>query len=111
MSLVKWEPLRNFENMFDRYARSLGWPLNANQELISREDWAPRVDISETYNELAIKADIPDVEKDDIKVSIDKGVLTIQGEKNRSEKKVVKNTTESNATTETSAAALHYHPM
>lgn len=67
--------------MFDRYAKSLGWPLNGDQELISKEDWAPRVDISETDNELVIKADIPDVKKEDVKVSVDEGVLTIQGEK------------------------------
>lgn len=81
MSLSKWEPLNNIENMFDRYARSLGWPLNGDKELISKDDWAPRVDISETDSELVIKADIPDVKKEDVKVSIDEGVLTIQGEK------------------------------
>jgi HSP20 family protein len=39
------------------------------------------VDISETDKEFTIKAEIPDVKKDDVKVSIDKGVLTIKGEK------------------------------
>ena len=81
MSLVKWAPLNNIENMFDNYVKSLGWPLNGDQELISKDDWAPRVDISETDNELVIKADIPDVRKEDVKVSVEEGVLTIQGEK------------------------------
>lgn len=81
MSLVKWAPLNNIESVFDRYARSLGWPLNGDQELISKDDWTPRVDISETNKELVIKADIPDVKKEDVKVSIEEGVLTIQGEK------------------------------
>lgn len=81
MSLVKWAPLQNIESMFDNYVRSFGWPLNGDQELISKEDWTPRVDISETDSELIIKADIPDVKKEDVKVSIEEGVLTIQGEK------------------------------
>jgi len=81
MSLVKWAPLNNIESMFDHYAKSLGWPLNGDQELISKDDWAPRVDISETDSELVIKADIPDVKKEDVKVSVEEGVLRIQGEK------------------------------
>jgi HSP20 family protein len=81
MSLVKWAPLNNIESMFDNYVRSLGWPLNGDQELISKDDWTPRVDISETDTELVIKADIPDVKKEDVKVSVEEGVLTIQGEK------------------------------
>lgn len=81
MSLVKWAPLNNIENMFENYARSLGWSLNGDQELISKDDWTPRVDISETDSELVIKADIPDVKKEDVKVSVEEGVLTIQGEK------------------------------
>jgi HSP20 family protein len=81
MSLVKWAPLNNIESMFDNYVRSLGWPLNGDQVLISKDDWTPRVDISETDTELVIKADIPDVKKEDVKVSVEEGVLTIQGEK------------------------------
>ena len=41
----------------------------------------PRVDISETDKEFAIKAEIPDVQKEDVKVSVDNGVVTIQGER------------------------------
>jgi len=81
MSLVKWQPLSNFANIFDRDANVLGWPVAENQELISTEDWAPRVDVSETTEELLIKVDLPDVKKEDINVSVDEGVLIIQGEK------------------------------
>lgn len=81
MSLVQWQPLSNFENMIDRYARSLGWPMNGELELFSKQDWAPNVDISETDKELIFRADVPDVKKEDVKVSIENGVLSIQGEK------------------------------
>jgi HSP20 family protein len=44
-------------------------------------DWAPSVDISESSEEFVIKAEIPGVNKDDVKVSIDDGVVSIQGER------------------------------
>lgn len=81
MALIKWEPLREIEDMFDRYTRAMGWPSNRGQELITTGDWSPRVDISETDNEFVVKAEIPEVKKEDVKVSVDNGVLTIQGER------------------------------
>jgi HSP20 family protein len=81
MSLAKWEPLREIEDIFERYTRGLSWPLKRGQELISAGDWSPRVDISENDNEFEIRAEIPDVKKEDVKVTVNKGVVTIQGER------------------------------
>lgn len=81
MALIKWEPLREIEDMFDRYTKAMGWPVSRGQELINTGDWTPRVDISETDNEFMIKAEIPEVNKEDVKVSVDNGVITIQGER------------------------------
>jgi HSP20 family protein len=50
-------------------------------------DWAPSVDVSETEGEYQIKAEIPDVKKEDVKVTLEDGVLTIQGER-KQEKEV-----------------------
>jgi HSP20 family protein len=69
------------EDMFDRYTRAMGWPGNRGQELVTAGDWTPRVDISETDGEFVVKAEIPDVRKEDVKVNVDNGVLTIQGER------------------------------
>jgi HSP20 family protein len=44
-------------------------------------DWTPSVDISETEGEYQIKAEIPDVKKEDVKITLEDGVLTIQGER------------------------------
>lgn len=81
MALIKWEPLREIEDVFDRYARALGRTSDRGQELITAGDWSPRVDISETDSEFVIKAEIPEVSKENIKVSMDNGVLTIRGER------------------------------
>jgi HSP20 family protein len=42
-------------------------------------DWTPSVDISETTAEYVIKAEIPEVKKEDVKVTLEHGVLTVQG--------------------------------
>ena len=81
MSLIKWNPFREMEDMFDRYTKAVGWPHKGGQESMTTGDWSPRVDISETDKEFVIKAEIPDVKKDDVKVSVDNGVLTLKGER------------------------------
>ena len=77
MALMKWEPLREIEDMFDRYTRAMSWPSRA----VTAGEWTPRVDISETDKEFVIKAEIPEVKKEDVKVTVENGVLTFQGER------------------------------
>jgi len=84
MTLMKWDPWREIEDMFDRYTKAVGWP-RGGQEALASSDWSPRVDIAETEHEFLIKADIPGVDKDHVKVSVDNGVLTLHGER-KSEK-------------------------
>jgi HSP20 family protein len=43
--------------------------------------WAPPVDILETENELVLKADLPDVDLKDIDIQIERGTLSIKGER------------------------------
>ncbi len=81
MALVKWNPWREIEDMFDRYTRAVGWPRTGGQDVVATGDWAPRVDIAETDKEFLIKAEIPEVKKEDVKVTVDNGVLTIRGER------------------------------
>jgi HSP20 family protein len=57
-------------------------PPQANgKETMIVADWVPAVDVSETDGEYQIKAEIPDVKKEDVKVTLEDGVLTIQGER------------------------------
>ncbi|KPJ74680.1 MAG: hypothetical protein AMJ54_16790 [Deltaproteobacteria bacterium SG8_13] len=81
MQLTKWDPFREMEDMFDRYSRALSFPRRGSQEVMATGDWAPRVDIAETDREFTIKAEIPDVRKEDVKVTVDNGILTIKGER------------------------------
>jgi HSP20 family protein len=79
MSLLsKWEPLREIEDLM---SRSWPWPAGRGSSLVSVSDWNPRVDISEADDHYEIQADIPGVAKDDLKVTVDNGVVTLQGER------------------------------
>jgi HSP20 family protein len=81
MQLTKWDPFREMEDVFDRYSKALSWPRLGGSEIMTGGDWAPRVDIAETENEFIIKAEVPEVKKDEVKISVDNGVLSIQGER------------------------------
>lgn len=78
MNLVNWSPFRDFDSIFDRYFSQAGrLPSGSAKEL----DWRPSADISETRSHYVIKAQIPDVDKDDVHVAVENGVLTISGER------------------------------
>jgi HSP20 family protein len=84
MALVRWDPFRELEDVSDRLNRIFARPATrtANgKETMTVADWLPSVDISETEGEYQIKAEIPDVKKEDVKVTVEDGVLTIQGER------------------------------
>ena len=77
MSLTRWDPFRELESIQTRLNRLFG----ESGESPSFADWTPAVDIQETDTDYVIKADLPDVKKEDVKVNFDDGVLTIEGER------------------------------
>ena len=84
MNLVKWDPFRELEDVSNRLNRIFGQSLarsESGQNMLAVADWAPSVDISETDSEYLIKGEIPGVKKEDVKVTIQDGMLTIQGER------------------------------
>lgn len=87
MSLVRWDPFRELEEMTDRLNRFFSGPMlarpkaEAGKDAMTAYDWAPSVDISESPEEFHIKVELPEVKKEDVKVAVDKGVLRIEGER------------------------------
>ena len=57
-----------------------GWP-EGQEEPLAVAEWSPRVDISEDDKESRIKAELPGVKKEDLKVTAEAGTLTIMGER------------------------------
>jgi len=84
MQLTRWHPFRDVENVFDNYARAMHRALLQHEERAATAaiaDWAPTADVSETDEGYEVRAELPGVEKDDVNVAVENGVLTIQGEK------------------------------
>jgi HSP20 family protein len=83
MKLTRWDPFRELEEMSTRLSRLIGQPAGgrplAEGEVFA--DWAPAIDVQETDNEYLIKADLPAVKKEDVKVSVEDGVLAVEGER------------------------------
>ena len=79
MSMQVWNPFQEFENLLSRYNRGGGLPQQ-NSDL-SFPDWAPSCDIEEEKDKYIIKADLPGVDKKDIDVKLENGVISIRGEK------------------------------
>ena len=82
MHVIKWEPFRDVDDVFDRFfaetMRRL--PRNGAQAQQVRE-WAPLADVSETEGEYLIKAELPEVRKEDVSITVQDGVLTLAGER------------------------------
>lgn len=86
MKMVRWDPFRELEEMSTRlnrlFARTeLTAPAEGTKEVMTFADWAPAVDIRETPEEYVIKAELPEVNKEDIKVAVKESVLTLTGER------------------------------
>ena len=87
MRVIKWEPFRDIDDMFDRvFADAMRrWPRGSNEER-RVYDWAPAADVSENDKEYLIKAELPEVRKDDLNITVQEGVLSLAGER-REEKR------------------------
>lgn len=84
MNLVKWDPLKELEDVSSRLNRLFGRSVartESNQEMLALPEWTPSADISETDTSYLIKAEIPGVNKEDVKVTLQDGILTISGER------------------------------
>jgi HSP20 family protein len=90
-TLTRWNPFREMEEAQRRMSSLLDWspfrrsPLTTEDENITVPEWAPLVDIVEDAKEYLIKVELPEVQKDDVKVTVEGGTLTICGER-KSEK-------------------------
>lgn len=80
MEMQVWNPFQEFENLLDRYSKSGGLSKRLDADM-NFADWAPSVDIEEEDGNYLIKADLPGVDKKDIEVKMEGGVLSIRGEK------------------------------
>jgi HSP20 family protein len=82
-ALTKWNPFRELEEIQNRLGSMFGrTPLRAlGEEKMTVSEWMPLVDIIEDEKEYMIKAELPEVKKEDVKVTVENGTLSITGER------------------------------
>ena len=81
MSMTPWNPFREMEDLLNQMQRNFGGSVAKNASPASTAPWAPVVDISETPREYVVKAELPGLGKDQVKVTVDNGMLTLSGER------------------------------
>ena len=83
MNLMRLDPLREMETLSARLNRVFGNPLSADLPADGSVfgDWMPAMDIEESDKEYLIKADLPSIKREEVKVGIVDGVLTVEGER------------------------------
>ena len=84
-ALAQWNQYREMEalhrSLGSLFSRSPVARLEGQEETMRVADWTPLVDISEDDKEYLIKAELPEVKKEDVKVTAEEGTLTIMGER------------------------------
>src|SRR5438046_10679390 len=84
MAIVRWsDPFRDFAQLQDRINRVFNETYGRNDEgLMTSGSWVPPVDIYQNGDhEVVLKAELPDMSREDIDITVDNGTLTIKGEK------------------------------
>jgi len=89
MSLIRWNPTRDLatfpsdiftmqremNKMFDNFFRG------GDEPGLLSSTWMPAVDVAEEDNEYVVKIELPGVNKEDVKITLESNILTIRGEK------------------------------
>lgn len=86
MRVKVWEPFRSFKPFYGDFGRRFD---EVAEGTAAEGNWHPSVDVYERDDSYVLKADLPGVSKEDIKIDVDKNTLTLKGEK-KSEEKVEK---------------------
>jgi HSP20 family protein len=89
-TLVKWNPFGELDELqnrlgsffFNGFPNRMGFlSRTGSGESLKLPDWSPLVDITEDDHEYLFKADLPEMKKEDVKVTVENGILSISGER------------------------------
>jgi HSP20 family protein len=85
--VTTWNPLREMDEAQNRFNPFFlaGFPnrMGSGHEIhsLAVADWSPEVDISEDDQGYLLKADLPEMKKDDVRVTVEDGILSVSGER------------------------------
>lgn len=83
MNIVNWEPFASLENLINSSLLRRSRTLESNGG--ATFEWSPSADISESGEEFLVRAELPAVKKEDVRITVDNGMLTISGERKQRE--------------------------
>jgi HSP20 family protein len=84
--VTTWNPLREMDEAQNRFNPFFlaGFPNRMGTgeiHSLTVADWSPEVDISQDDHEYLLKADLPEMKKDDVRVTVEDGILSVSGER------------------------------
>jgi HSP20 family protein len=79
MNIIRTEPWNWMDRIHQDLDRLAATRALAGDEPNTASDWVPAVDVTESNDDFVIRADLPGVDANDVEVTMDKGVLAIQG--------------------------------
>ena len=89
MAMTRFDPFRDLAVLQDRMNRLFADSYQGrdrDEALLNRGSWVPAVDIYEVEGGLVLKAELPDVSRDDIDVNVENNTLTLRGERKLDQK-------------------------
>jgi len=79
--LDRWKELEDMEKRLSTYLDRPAVQTETGKEAMTVAEWSPLVDITEDDKEYLIKADLPEVKKEDVKLTVQDDVMNISGER------------------------------
>ena len=85
MTLIKWHPVHNLSSEFVNMQREIDRMFSAFRGGVADDGngsaWLPAVDVVENDGSFVLRAELPGVNKDEVKITVQNDILTIKGEK------------------------------
>jgi HSP20 family protein len=81
-TITRVDPFREFAALQDRMNRLFGNVYLRDEDVANRTEWTPPVDIFENdTHDLVVKAELPEMSREDIEVTVENNTLTLKGTK------------------------------
>ena len=78
--LTRWNPFEEMGVLQNRLSSFFDWaPVHKGNDAPFENTWAPLIDVLETGDEYLVRADLPGVSRNDLRVTLDRGELVIKG--------------------------------
>jgi HSP20 family protein len=88
MSMTRWDPFQDLQSFRDEMNRTLSrWFSPQEGDEPTRRRWMPALDVTESEDAYQIDVEVPGLRPEDINVTVDQGMLTVQGERRSEEEK------------------------